>query len=62
MSSHFLTLAPFAFVVLWSTGYITAKFALPDAEPMSFLAWRYALAAVIMAVIAARRNQSTATP
>jgi drug/metabolite transporter (DMT)-like permease len=33
--------APGLFVVLWSTGFIGAKFGLPFAEPLTFLFWRY---------------------
>ena len=32
------------FVVLWSTGFIGAKYGLPDAEPLTFLSIRFALA------------------
>ena len=28
------------FVVLWSTGFIGARFGLPDAEPLTFLSLR----------------------
>lgn len=31
---------PFIFVVLWSTGFIGAKFGLPYAEPFTLLMWR----------------------
>ena len=34
---------PVLFVLLWSTGFIGAKFGLPYAEPLTFLLWRYAL-------------------
>lgn len=34
---------PAVFVLIWSTGFIVAKFGLPYAPPMSFLAIRYAL-------------------
>lgn len=40
-----LAAAP-VFVVLWSTGFIGAKLGLPDAEPMTFLALRFGLAAL----------------
>jgi drug/metabolite transporter (DMT)-like permease len=36
-------IAPFLFVLLWSTGFIGAKFGLPYAEPLTFLFWRYLL-------------------
>ncbi|MEN9886442.1 MAG: hypothetical protein RL758_1020 [Pseudomonadota bacterium] len=34
---------PGVFVLIWSTGFIVARFGMPHAPPMSFLAWRYAL-------------------
>jgi drug/metabolite transporter (DMT)-like permease len=34
---------PTVFVLIWSTGFIVAKFGLPYAPPLSFLAIRYAL-------------------
>ncbi|MEM6621174.1 MAG: DMT family transporter [Pseudomonadota bacterium] len=37
------------FVVLWSTGFISAKLGLPYAEPMTFLAVRFGLVALLMA-------------
>jgi len=44
--------APALFVLLWSTGFIGARYALPYIEPLSFLAVRMVLALVIMAGIA----------
>jgi drug/metabolite transporter (DMT)-like permease len=41
---------PGVFVLLWSTGFIGAKFGLPYAEPMTFLALRFALVAVLLAL------------
>ncbi len=38
------------FVVLWSTGFVGAKYGLPYAEPMTFLTLRFALAAAALAV------------
>lgn len=35
-------LAPAVFVLIWSTGFIVARFGMPYAPPLSFLAWRYA--------------------
>ena len=40
------------FVVLWSTGFIGAKLGLPHAEPLTFLALRFAIAAVLLLVLA----------
>ncbi|MSQ69022.1 MAG: DMT family transporter [Gammaproteobacteria bacterium] len=36
------------FVLLWSTGFIGAKFGLPYAEPMTFLWYRYSFAALLL--------------
>lgn len=47
----FLTLGTVAaplFVVLWSTGFIGAKYGLPYAEPLTFLAVRFALASLAL--------------
>lgn len=38
------------FVVLWSTGFIGAKLGLPHAEPMTFLALRFAIVAALFAL------------
>lgn len=35
-------LAPPLFIFIWATGYIVAKLAAPYADPLTFLAWRYA--------------------
>jgi drug/metabolite transporter (DMT)-like permease len=40
------------FVVLWSTGFIAAKFGLPYATPFAFLLARFCLVAIIMTAIA----------
>lgn len=36
-------LAPTLFVLLWSTGWIVAKYAVPHADPLTFLSIRYLL-------------------
>jgi drug/metabolite transporter (DMT)-like permease len=43
---------PALFVVLWSTGFISAKYGLPYAPPLTFLMLRFALVAMLMAVVA----------
>ncbi len=43
---------PPVFVLLWSTGFIGAKFGMPYAEPFTFLSLRFAIAAVAMTLIA----------
>ncbi|HEV2506100.1 MAG TPA: EamA family transporter [Mesorhizobium sp.] len=42
---------PATFVVLWATGFIGARYAMPWAEPFTFLAIRFAIAAVLFAVL-----------
>lgn len=37
---------PAVFVLIWSTGFIVARFGMPHAPPMGFLAWRFALSIV----------------
>ncbi len=37
---------PWVFVVIWSTGFIVARYGMPHAPPMKFLATRYALSAL----------------
>jgi drug/metabolite transporter (DMT)-like permease len=32
---------PAVFVLIWSTGFIVARYGMPHAPPMKFLAWRY---------------------
>ncbi len=44
--------APLVFVLLWSTGFIGAKFGLPHAEPLSFLLIRYLLVISLMCLVA----------
>lgn len=44
---------PAAFILLWSTGFIGAKLGLPWIEPMTFLAVRMLLAAVLLLLLAA---------
>lgn len=43
---------PLLFVLLWSTGFLGAKFGLPYAEPFTFLAIRLLLAAALLAAFA----------
>ncbi len=46
-----LVFAPGIFLVMWSTGYVAAKFGLGYIEPMTFLALRFACVIAIMAVL-----------
>jgi drug/metabolite transporter (DMT)-like permease len=43
---------PALFVVLWNTGFISAKYGLPYAPPLTFLLVRFALAAAFMTAVA----------
>lgn len=43
---------PLLFVLLWSTGFIGARYGLPHADPLSFLAVRYALVLLLMLPVA----------
>ena len=48
-----ITTAPVVFVLLWSTGFIGARYGLPYIEPLTFLAVRMVFVVVLMALIAA---------
>ena len=41
---------PWVFVVIWSTGFIVARYGMPHAPPMKFLALPYALSALCFGV------------
>ncbi|MDH6234059.1 drug/metabolite transporter (DMT)-like permease [Mesorhizobium soli] len=43
---------PAAFVLLWSTGFIGARYAMPWAEPFTFLAARFVLAFLLLGLLA----------
>lgn len=45
--------APAIFVLLWSTGFVGTKYVLAGAEPLTYLAVRMGLVAVLMALIVA---------
>ena len=45
--------APGIFVVLWSSGFVGAKFLLPHAEPFTLLTVRFAITATILVSLAA---------
>lgn len=46
-------LIPPLFVVLWATGFIGARYAMPWAEPFTFLGARFVIAAIIFALLIA---------
>lgn len=37
---------PWVFVLIWSTGFIVARYGMPHAPPLTFLVWRYVLSIV----------------
>ncbi|MEM9715791.1 MAG: DMT family transporter [Pseudomonadota bacterium] len=51
MSPKLRALIPFLFAWLWSTGFVSAKFGLPYAEPFTILSIRHALTIPVFAVI-----------
>lgn len=46
--SLWLATMPFVFVVIWSTGFVVAKFGLPYAPPLTFLLLRFAGVLVVL--------------
>ena len=36
-----LQLMPAVFVLIWSTGFIVARYGMPNSPPFTFLLWRY---------------------
>lgn len=47
-----LRIAPVVFVLIWSSGWIVAKYASAHADPLTFLALRYACAAALIGCFA----------
>jgi drug/metabolite transporter (DMT)-like permease len=41
---------PWVFVLIWSTGFVVARYGMPHSPPMTFLAWRFALSVLAFAV------------
>src|SRR5512134_2903958 len=48
--SLWLRVMPAVFVLIWSTGFVVARFGMPHAPPMGFLAWRFALSVAAFAL------------
>jgi drug/metabolite transporter (DMT)-like permease len=58
-----LAAMPLAFVLLWSTGFIVAKYAAPHAPPLTFLLYRFAgVIVVLLPLIAWTRAPWPASP
>jgi drug/metabolite transporter (DMT)-like permease len=63
LTAHRRIAFPALFVVLWSTGFIAAKFGLPYAPPLTFLLLRFTLVAALMTAVAlAMRARWPRTP
>jgi drug/metabolite transporter (DMT)-like permease len=45
-----LRAVPWVFVLIWSTGFVVARLAMPHAPPMGFLAWRFGLSVLALMV------------
>lgn len=56
MSKVFGRIAPFLFVLLWSTGFIGVKYGIPYSPPFTFVALRMLIAAPFLALIAIMVN------
>jgi drug/metabolite transporter (DMT)-like permease len=50
--TNWVSAMPAVFVLLWSTGFIGAKYGLPYAEPLTFLLIRLSLVAAVLTVVA----------
>jgi drug/metabolite transporter (DMT)-like permease len=50
---------PFIFVLLWSTGFVGAKFGLPYAEPFTLLMWRLAFVVPLFLLLVLIFKRST---
>lgn len=53
--SRVVAWAPWIFVLLWSTGFVAARYATEDTGPLTFLAVRMVIAAAALACVAAVR-------
>ncbi|KTR07984.1 peptide ABC transporter ATP-binding protein [Aureimonas ureilytica] len=52
LTQRLLPAFPVLFVLLWSTGFVGARYAMPHAEPFTFLALRFALAILLLLPVA----------
>jgi drug/metabolite transporter (DMT)-like permease len=51
--SRLIRVAPWIFILIWSSGYVVAKAAAPHADPLTFLVARYAGVIAFMGLLAA---------
>ncbi|MEQ1700043.1 MAG: EamA family transporter [Ilumatobacteraceae bacterium] len=59
--SRMVAAAPWLFVLLWSTGFVGARYGTQDAGPLTFLCIRFAIAGGILAAIAAAKGMERPT-
>ncbi len=52
MITFFVRATPLTFVLLWSSGFIVAKYAVADADPFTFLIGRFGATVLLLAAIA----------
>src|SRR5215470_5314339 len=52
LTRFFVRAAPLTFALLWSSGFIVAKYAAPDADPFTFLTARFGSATLILLLLA----------
>jgi drug/metabolite transporter (DMT)-like permease len=50
---------PIVFILLWATGFIGARYAMPHAEPFWFLSLRFAIAGLLLMAFALVRRRTT---
>jgi drug/metabolite transporter (DMT)-like permease len=43
LEARWIAAMPVVFVLIWSTGFVVARYGMPHAPPLTFLCWRYAL-------------------
>lgn len=60
--SSIKSLIPATFVLLWSTGFIGARYAMPWAEPFTFLVVRFALTFLILGAVMVALRSRKASP
>jgi drug/metabolite transporter (DMT)-like permease len=47
--AELLAVMPAVFVLIWSTGFVVARFGMPHAPPLGFLAWRFGFSVLAFA-------------
>ena len=50
LQARALLAMPVVFVLIWSTGFVVARYGMPHAPPLTFLAWRFALSVAFFAL------------